>query len=100
MTTWIVKEEEIEGFLEDWKQGILKALKDKNRALVASNSIHGTFNAPSKRIKHYRTAGFAFNPDIFKKKEDVSPFSKSAPFAFFFVPKESVNFTEEQESDV
>ena len=97
MTNWKIKEEEIEKFLEDWKNGILANIKDKD--LIISNNVNGTFRAPSKKKQYYTTAGFGFHKDIFKRKEDIYPFLESICFGFYFVPKNTIDFHSGIESE-
>lgn len=92
MTTWKIEEKEIEKFLEDWKQGVLKNIK--GRDLLVSNSVHGTFWSPSNKHKCFRTAGFALSKDCLKD-ESISPFMSSIPFAFYFIEKGKMTSNQE-----
>lgn len=89
LTTWVIKEKEIEKFLEDWKQGILKNVKDRD--LIITNDIHGSFNSPSKKYKGFRTAGFLVSRNALKD-ESISPFMCAIAFAFYFLPKGKIDF--------
>lgn len=89
MTTYKIKAEELEKFLEDFKSNILKVAKGKD--LLVSNDIDGTVSAPSTRKKFYRSANFALHPGCFKK-ESVSPLLSGGHIAFFFIEPGQIKF--------
>ena len=88
MTSWLIKNEDLENWLNAWLLRILELMKDED--LIVTNDIEGTYNSPSIRKKYFRTAGFAITPDALKT-ESISPFFNAVNFAFYFMPKGTVN---------